>query len=361
MNKKIPKVMVVGYGQMGKYHYNSLAELQKDERVQIGPVIDINKEKLSSLESNLVDTNFSRAFDKTRPDIVALATNTATHNNILETIVKSDQNPALFIEKPIVETSKDGIKIAEELREKGYGNEIPISFGYLIRQSLALKSAINYINSNKLKIKGFDVTWQKIRAPKRPSAGVHIDETTHSIDTILKYILPSTGNTSEAIILNNLVSKYDQSVVNVELQEQLYKGNKDKLIPMAQLEYDLSYSNIPIKGISSFMKLPFERNINISCEEKDQNPLNVKVSFDKDRTDEVSVIDHGRSIFYDNFSTAEIRKGNVFREWDSFLNYYNSNKITPDLATIENAVFDLKLTEAFGNKDLVFPYKIDFL
>lgn len=347
--------MLIGYGEHGKNHYNVLDCLEKEGRIKIVSVVDTDESKLSGLEKELAFTDINTAFQKTSPDIVAIVTNTATHKDVINTILNHDKKPALFIEKPITETLEDAHSIINKLKIYGYGTKIPIDFGYLIRHSPAVKKAVEYINDKKLKIKGFEVKWKKKRAPLRPSPGVHIDETTHAIDIILNYILPMTGNKIYNVSLNHLKRKYSRAFIDLEKQKKIYGDSK--MNPIGEIEYKAVCGNFPVNGLSSFIREPFNRYIRINC-----NECFINIYFDYDKTDSFQVLGKLKKeiIVSENYFMGKITSGKIYLEWDSFLRYFDENKKKkPEITTLDQALIDVKITEAMGNENLILPYSIN--
>ena len=341
---------------MGNRYYKNLLEFKKQGKVEIVSVVDRDKTKLSKLDEKIASTDLVKELESKRPNIVIVSTNTATHMDVIETILDNQKEnlPYLLIEKPIVEKLEDVCILENDLTNLGYGIEIPITFDYLIRQSQAVKSAIEYINKENLKIKSFDVIWQKKREGKRPSAGVHIDDITHSIDTIIRYILPSTGRNEKDISIIESNYKRNSSIVDMALQRKLYGSDKSRLKPIAEVYYHLVYGNtIKIKGFSSYIKEPLKREISISFE--GINSHSIKMSFDQDEEgtkkekDIIQISKNHEIIYSEEFNMKKNKK--LFYVLKSFFDYIETNKKPDDLASIDDAIFDLKVTHALVTKN----------
>jgi len=147
--------------------------------------------------------------------------------------------------------------------------------------------------------------------------------------------------------------KYSKSIINTQLQKEIY-GN-DKLTPLAEMEYKMSCdNNISITGFSSFMKLPFERYIEITCD----NNYSLKVKFDYDETDSFEVTKDDKLIDSKPFLMKKINKNKIYLEWNSFLCYFKTNRKSSEIVTLDQALFDIKLTELMGDENLFLPFII---
>lgn len=337
------KIMLVGHGQMGKNHRKSLEALEKEGRAKIVSVVDIDAARLQDVDKSIAFTDIHEAMEKTKPDVAAVAASTAAHKQVIDDILEHSA-PALFVEKPIAGTSEDAAECAAKLKELGYESGIPVAFAYLIRHSPALKKAVEFAKERRVRPASFSVVWQKKRKPLRPSPGVHIDETTHAIDAIVSYFLPSAGIAADEITLQEARPSYSSSVIDTEKQLKLYKGDKSMLEPMAEISYKMMCSGIPIEGISSFMREPFERTIHMIFE----NSCMARIGFDSSGKDSFVLLRDGKSSSASFYNTGKEKTSKVYLQWDSFLKYCETGKASPELANISSALFDLNITEALG-------------
>ena len=342
-----PKVMLVGFGIFGKVHYAALKLLEDQGKLTILCVVDSDPKKLLGIANGY--SNFEEAL-ALNPDIVCISTNTALHYTQLCTILeknfeKKSSYPSLFIEKPIVETLEEALAIKRKFDSINFFDTAVCSCGYLIRFSKALKGALEYIQSQKAAIKSFDVVWQKKREPIRPSAGIHIDETTHAVDVIINYILPRLGIAVQKITITNLEPIYSLEIVDPIIQKKLY-GNMSA-VPMAQLSYNLLINNIPLQGFSSFIQSPMKRTIQIYLHNGDY----MCVHFDKEGYDVIEI----NGVIKGTFSCLG-KHGRVYLEWKSFLEYYSTKKKSDLLASLDDAIVDIAITEKLGDKHLNIPF-----
>lgn len=351
-----PSIMLIGHGQMGRNHLNNLRTLSERGTLSIASVVDTDERKLASLPAHWAYTDLQEAYAATQPDAILECSNTASHKQNLERILalgNTFHRPALFIEKPIVENTQDAEHLLRELQNAGYGTNHPVACAYLLRFSPATEAAISAINEHGLRIEEIRVQWQKNRKPTRPSPGVHIDETTHAIDTALSYILPAVGQKPRTITLTRADATRGDTFIDKEAQQNLYAGTPDKLTPIGELQYRFDVDGMAVSGLSSFMRGPKERNITLYT---NKGPL--KIIFDKDNTDQLdSDIDGIGSTVYD---MTKLHRGRVYAEWNAFLNYVKTGIRSHALAGLEDAVFDANVSDAFDSRHIraSLPYKI---
>ncbi len=326
-----PSVLVIGHGFMGTNHVKNLETLQKENAVQIIGVVDIDKNRLDSLNyPTFLSTK--EALSQLCPDIVVIATNTKEHFDVLKTIFQSGQHPALFVEKPLVETSAQTDEIMTFLKDR----QSVLTSGYLFRHSPIVGYAINYLNSHHFTVEKIQVRWQKKRAPTRPSAGVHIDEATHPVDLILNQLLPALDIPNQPISIQCLSRKYNDSIVDQAQQALLYQENHEKLIPLAEVEFEIFTPTLPIRVFSSFLQPPQIREIVLHCSSETTLLLN----FDKDQTDQLEI----RSA--QGMETIVFEKPNkLLTEWRAFLDYYHTGTTSRSIPSFEEMRTDILITE----------------
>lgn len=344
--KQKPSVLVVGHGFMGANHVKTLELLQQENKVTIVGIVDTDSARLKNIPYPCFQ-DVQLACSHLHPDIVVVVSNTQTHYDVIRQILNlsdSDCLPALFVEKPLVETAKQAQEMAQVLKEKNYGKEIPITCGYLFRNTPIINQSIDYINQNQLKLEKVTVQWQKQRAPTRPSAGVHIDEATHPVDLVLNRIFPALGIASQPLTITCFKRLYDISIVDEKQQKVLYVNEPDKLIPLALVEYEIKTPEISIQSFSSFATAPQVREITLHCSDN----VSVKLIYDKDQTDFLEIISPTQKELM-----LQVKKPNkLLEEWRAFLDYYHSGVRTSDLASIQDMVTDIEITESLGTLPL---------
>lgn len=357
----ILQVLIIGFGFMGENHYNNLLELEKQERVKIVGIVDSNQERfrVKKLEhiSNCCFSTIEEAYAAgIKPDIVVLATNTATHYDMINDIFKQSayrdvKLPALFAEKPLVENSQQAQEIITKLDEAGYGKTIPFNCGYLFRESPALDRCISYIKEHHLTIEKIKTVWQKMRDTRRPSAGVHIDEATHPVDVLVNYLFPVLNLPHDKIKLIVSSREYSRSIVNEELQTKLYGINH---IPLASVDYDLTIGNVPVECHSSFMRAPQQREIWLDCE----HHITLKVSFDEKNADHFMVYQNGAEIVSAHFE----KPNKLFLEWLTFLDSIKGGtfcKASPKIPNLFDTYVDIFITETLGQAEIDKEVTVD--
>ncbi|MBN2095634.1 MAG: Gfo/Idh/MocA family oxidoreductase [Candidatus Aenigmarchaeota archaeon] len=348
-NGNPPGVMIVGYGDMGKIHYKNLLPLQEEGKVKISSVVDRDYSKVEGL-GPIGYESVQQALEETKPDIALVVVNTDTHAEVIGELIEyagKEKSPAIYCETPFAESLSEALPLAEKLTALGYGSEIPLGFAYLIRYSPATDALISYINDKNLPVESVDIAWRKLRKPARPSAGVHIDETTHSADTALQYILPMTGNRVKGVALEKIRQVYTDSIIDKEKQTELYGKGSEKMVPMAEVEYTLKCLTeggklIPLHGFSSYMNPDFVRRISVSCE----NGETLTTYYDKAGKDELTVRREGKAgeEMLGSWNMSTPGKNRVRMELEDFLDYYKTGKRSPRIAGLDSALFDLQVT-----------------
>jgi predicted dehydrogenase len=358
----VKTIMIIGYGQTGKNHFNTLKYIQNvEKKVYVSSIVDIDRDKTEELAGKniLVYTEVEKAIYEKKPDIVLVAANTSYHKETIETILKNKIKwfPALFIEEPLTENIEDAYDIVNKLKAKGYEKKIPASLAYLIKESQTIQIAIDYIKSNYAKIDSFDVVWQKKRLPNRPTTGAHIDDATHSIDVIINRILKDTiSGEREGTIIK---SEYERNICVAEpnIQKKLHEKYGTDQFPIAAIDFEISTNGIPIRASCSYMKEPQQRSIRINLDRSGKNAI--EMFFDHDKSDIYILKKDGKITDYRRFNTSEMISSKVYLEWKTFLDYCsgkNSTKIT----TLEDGIFDVRITKSLeaGKPNMLRSYKI---
>ncbi len=335
-----PKALVVGHGFMGANHVRNLETLQQEGEVEIVAVVDTNPARLKDLKYPTY-LSLEAALEKHSPDILVIASNTCTHFPLLQTVLAQSSPPDLFVEKPLVESSQELSTLLPLLRAKGYEKNRNIVCGYLFRYSPALNDAIAYLRSEHLQIQDIKVIWQKERPPTRPSAGVHIDEATHPIDLVVHYLLRELGLPREPLTLQVTSTAYNSRIVDVAQQNILYANNPEKIVPLAEVSFQMQIGKIPLTAYSSFIKAPQKREVLLTC----QNNTQVRIFFDEQQSDGWEVTKNGNTI------KREVAKNpnKLLLEWRAFLESRKANVVDLARPKLDEIAADLKLTESLEN------------
>jgi predicted dehydrogenase len=330
---------------MGVNHVKNLEIFQNRGEATIGGIVDLNA-KLFEGVSYPCFLDFFEAYEKVSPDIVVITANTQAHHGIIQNILtasKGKKAPALFIEKPLVETSAQATQWLEELQNY----PAPLFCGYQFRYSPALDGAVKFINEHNLKIENIQAVWQKKRVPSRASAGVHIDEATHPIDLILNHLLPSVGMANDPVSVVCNSRKYDDSFIDKEQQALLYPGQPDKLIPLAEVAFVLQTPDMAISVFSSFIQGPQVREMTLQC----SSDIIVTVSFDKNKGDHLTISRPPHTSRTLSIGTHnDVNK--LYNEWDDFLKYYRTGTPSLLIPTLQELVQSIQITEMLNEMPL---------
>ncbi|MBS0615717.1 MAG: Gfo/Idh/MocA family oxidoreductase [Verrucomicrobia bacterium] len=332
-----PRVLVVGHGFMGANHVRNLEALQKDGEVEIIAIVDNNPARLKDVKYPSY-SSLDAALEKHTPDIIVIASNTCTHFPLIQSILTQDSPPDLFVEKPLVESSQELSALLPMLQGKGYEKNKNLVCGYLFRYSPALNDAIAYLKAHHLEVKDIQVIWQKERPPTRPSAGVHIDEATHPVDLVVHYLLRELGLPIDPITLNVTSTAYNSRIVDEAQQRILYANNPEKIVPLAEVSFEMQIGKIPLKAYSSFIKAPQKREVVLSC----SNNTSVRIYFDEQQSDGWVVTQGGQVIQQEVYKNPN----KLLLEWKAFLQARKDNKVDPARPKLEEIAADLRLTES---------------
>ena len=349
--------MVVGCGQMGKAHLSGLQLLKNEGKVDSLAVVDNDPSRLVSLGEGVRGYNsLEAALETENPELIVLATNTAVHGQNIKTILdyalQNGTSPSLFVEKPFVESSAEVEKLRLELEHVGYGTTVPLAFAYLIRFSPVVEDAILYLNQTSSQIQSADIFWQKKRKPERPSAGIHIDETTHGIDTFC-YLLESSGRKITSAVLEDKKTDYDLSIVHAEAQQRLYGETH---VPMARVRYRFSIDGVSLSGFSSFLDEPQRREMKLTL--VDNSVLSL--SFDTQKKDIFQRYSpQGELVETKEYSLDTPQSNRVYQELGAMVEYHQTKVRPQNLAGLEDAIRDVTVTEMLGREDLVLPYRFN--
>ncbi len=353
----LPKVLLVGCGQMGKAHLSALQLLQGERKVDSLVAVDNDSSRLASLDGSISGyDSLEVALGSENPQIVVLATNTAVHGQNIKTILdyalQKGNSPSLFVEKPFVESSAEVEKLRSKLERVGYGTTVPLAFAYLIRFSPVVEDAISYLHQTSVPIKNAEILWQKKRKPERPSAGIHIDETTHGIDTFC-YLLESSGRKITSTVLEDKKADYDLSIVHAEAQQRLYG---EAHIPMARVRYRFSIDGVSLSGFSSFLDEPQRREMKLTLADN----TTLCLSFDTQKKDIFQRYNSGGQLVETKEYSLDTPQSNrVYQELAAMLNYHETTVRPQNLAGLEDAIRDVVVTEVLGREDLVLPYRFN--
>lgn len=107
--------LVVGLGQMGQSH--AQAYHQNPEFQIVGLVNRSAKQLSGALSHYPIETDFSTALERLRPDLVSIATYSDSHADIA--IAAMHAGAHVFVEKPIADNAIDARRVADVARETG--------------------------------------------------------------------------------------------------------------------------------------------------------------------------------------------------------------------------------------------------
>ncbi len=351
----VSKVLLAGCGQMGKAHLSSLQLLQNERKVGSLIAVDTDSSRLASLGEHVRGyTSLETALMVENPELIVLATNTVVHGQnikkILDYVSQSGNNSSLFVEKPFVESSVEVEKLKPELEHVGYASTIPLAFAYLIRFSPVVEDAISYLNRTSTPLRSAEILWQKKRKPERPSAGIHIDETTHGIDTFC-YLLESSGRKMTSAVLEEREADYDLSIVDAEAQRRLYG---EAHVPMARVRYRFSLDGVSLSGFSSFLDEPQRREMKLTL--ADDSTLSL--FFDTVKKDVFQRHNsQGELVEIKEYSLDTPQSNRVYQELTAMLQYHQTKVRPQNLASLEDAIRDVIVTEMLGRENLILPYR----
>ncbi len=125
------KVLIIGYGSIGRRHHSILSKFKKIKEIKIVTRLKVpSKFKLDFKKSKLIDYN---------PDYIIVSSETSTHYKYLKKINILFKNKIILIEKPIFHSSS--------LNLKNINNKIFV--GYNLRFHPLLSYLKNFINKRK--------------------------------------------------------------------------------------------------------------------------------------------------------------------------------------------------------------------
>ena len=178
------KVLIIGYGSIGRRHANLLRKIKK-----IGKIYILSNQNFT----NFVKVkNFNHA-KKVNPDYILICSRTSEHYSHLLAIEKNFKNKVILIEKPLFEKSKK-LKIKKNKVFVGY--------------NLRFNPVINYIkkyikNKEILSIKAIcqshlpswrkNINYQESNSARKKYGGGALLELSHEIDYI-QWILSGNLN-----------------------------------------------------------------------------------------------------------------------------------------------------------------------
>ena len=167
------KALIIGYGSIGKKHFNFLKSLNIFEKISISSKhLPKNNNNLTSIQSII---NY-------QPDYVVIANTSNLHFKTLKIINEKLKNIKIYIEKPLfLNLQKIPIK-----------NKNEVVVGYNLRQHKGFSFIKNYLQNNKIisaeiKCTSFLPNWRKQNyiktstAKKNLSGGI-IYELSHELD-----------------------------------------------------------------------------------------------------------------------------------------------------------------------------------
>jgi predicted dehydrogenase len=325
-------LLIIGFGTMGKIHAE---KIQQKKAVTHVAIVDNNEQRRQEAHSagyTAVYSDLDAAHsDHPNFDVVVITSNTVTHYSLIQQIILKSSFlelplPALFIEKPIVASKEQALKLQVLLAEHGYPAKQELMCGYLLRESPAVEKLIQKIITDRETVSSVAITWQKQRKPDRASAGVIQDEATHSLD-LVQYILKRLGIEPVAHSINILSATRTRSIVNTVEQDQLYTETDPNRNPFAEINYALNFGDVKVTGLSTFMQGPQERSISFTTKNR-----SYKLVFDKKGQD-----------WCDSDAFANDKIASL---WETFISALESGNKPVHMASINEAFNDVFLTTA---------------
>lgn len=353
------KTLVVGHGYMGRIHLSTLQLLRQQRKVGALSVIDTDPSRLPGIDDSVKTyISLEKALVEEKPELIVVASNTAKHAENIQDIVRfaeqQDHFPSLFVEKPFVGSMDEATTLIPQLQAAGYGSTNPLAFAYLMRFSGAVDAARCYLGGVSSRIMNIDILWQKKRLPTRPSAGIHIDETTHGIDLAF-YLLENDRDKIKKAALFEKECDYSLAIVEEEAQRCLYG---EKHLPMARVRYRFTVDDfVSLSGLSSFLDDPQRREMTIYI----AGGQEIRLLFDVNKKDFFSVwyprLGNCRIIPEQEFPLDTAETNRSYQELAAMIEYHQAGKRPEKLVGLDDAVRDLALTELLGREDLVLPYR----
>ena len=164
------RVLLCGYGNMGKNHFRVLQKISKIKH------IDIYDPYGNDIPVNLKVDNIDKYLSRNIPNFAILATPTITHGSMAEKLLGSSV-PTL-IEKPIASTAEEGKRI----QEISVSKNIIGAVGFVERFNPVVDALRNEISSST--ILSISITRVGPFPPRIKDVGVLVDLSVHDIDLV---------------------------------------------------------------------------------------------------------------------------------------------------------------------------------
>lgn len=209
----IPKVMIVGFGQMGGFYRNILSDLgYKPDQIL---VCDTNPAQLAKVQGATPMNKVRDGWDQ-QPQAVFVTTNTHAHLPVLQEAVESGVKN-IYVEKPIVEPSQ--LEVLAHLLQQHH--DVRVLVGYVINASPVMDALVDHMREHDLHVLSSIGRWGKRRGNTRPTAGNHVDEIIHML--MAHYALvKSTQNVAGFGVDSVVRMKGHSGFYNVEKQSGMY-------------------------------------------------------------------------------------------------------------------------------------------
>lgn len=241
------KVLIIGYGSIGKRHYKVLSEISTIKTIHL-----VTKQNVKGIASykNLYDV---KNLDKY--DYFVIASKTNQHFEQLKFLDENVKNKLIFCEKPLFETKKD-LKIKNN----------KIFVGYVLRYHPLLQKLKYFIKNEKIIMAKaacgqYLPTWRPNRnykdcysAKKEEGGGVLLD-LSHEIDYIQWLCGPIDDIKSYQVKISDLEINSD------DLTMLIGKTAKNTLVNIS-IDYisKLTYRELLVETIEQTYKLDFMDN-----------------------------------------------------------------------------------------------------
>ena len=208
-NKKNLKILIIGFGSIGKKHFEILKTIKKKE-IKILSAQKINM-KYSIKLSNL---------SKYNPDYIIIASKTQSHLKYLNLIEKKFKNKIVLIEKPIF-SKKINLKYKNNFYRIGYNLRLHPLIQYLKKKKL--KPFFIQANcSSYLPDWRNNIHYSKSNSAQKNGGGVAL-ELSHEID----YLSWLFGDIEAINVFKNKISNLnikadDIFILNAKIKKKIY-------------------------------------------------------------------------------------------------------------------------------------------
>ncbi len=267
-SKKKLKVLVIGYGSIGKKHCEILKKISSSIHV-------LTKQKVKNFNKII---SLKKAKDL-NPDYIVIASKTNTHFRFIKFIEKNFLNKKILIEKPIMEKYRP-----LQLRKNEYfvGYNLRFHPVILFLKKFILKKKINYIDINCLSYlpnwrKGID--YKKSNSAEKSGGGLLL-ELSHELD----YVSWLFGRMHHIYSLNKKISNLKISTDDILIF--IGKNYKNSIVHIAMNFFSrLHKREIIIEGNNFSCKADIFNNKVLVINDKKKKiynfPKNIKATYFK--------------------------------------------------------------------------------